>query len=115
VKRTARGYRLLDVMAIDTGHDPERARALKVAWLETALERLKSNAPGKFGYSVFAVSKSSLQRLHELHLEYVRAMQLVIARSEPSECVGLYCSQLLELGEQGGLSRPTAQKSRGSN
>lgn len=25
-------------------------------------------------------------------------MQEVIARSEPSECVGLYCSQLLDLG-----------------
>jgi hypothetical protein len=99
VKRTAHGYRLLDVMAIDTGQYPERARALRIAWLETALQRLKANTPGKFGYSVFAVSKASLLRLHDLHLEYVRAMQAVIASSAPSECVGLYCSQLLDLGE----------------
>jgi transcriptional regulator with XRE-family HTH domain len=101
VRRTARGYRLLDVMAIDTGQDPERARALKVAWLETALQRLKANTPGRFGYSVFAVSKADLLKLHGLHLQYVRAMQEVIARSDPSECVGLYCSQLLDLGEAG--------------
>ena len=40
VKRTPRGYRVLEVMAIDTGQYPERARALKIAWLETALQRL---------------------------------------------------------------------------
>jgi hypothetical protein len=105
VRRTARGYRLLAVMAIDTGHDPERARALRIAWLETALQRLKANTPGKFGYSVFAVSKASMLQLHNLHLEYVRAMQVVIARSNPSECVGLYCSQLLNLGDQAMGSR----------
>jgi hypothetical protein len=100
VRRTGRGYRLVDVMAIDTGHDPQRARALKVAWLETALLRLRANTPGRFGYSVFAVSKASLLELHDLHLQYVRAMQAVIARSEPTECVGLYCSQLLDLGDR---------------
>lgn len=40
-----------------------------------------------------------MQELHELHLQYVRAMQEVIMRSEPSECVGLYCSQLLDLAD----------------
>ena len=100
VRKTARGYRLHDVTAIDTGHDVERARALKIAWLETALARLKSDTPGRFGYSVFAVSKADLADLHDLHLQYVRAMQEVIARSAPSECVGLYCSQLLDLAER---------------
>jgi hypothetical protein len=99
VKRTARGYRLLEVMAIDTGQSPDRARDLKIAWLETALQRLRANTPGRFGYSVFAVSKATLRELHDLHLQYVRAMQLAIARSTPSECVGLYCSQLMDLGE----------------
>jgi hypothetical protein len=100
IEKTARGYRLRDVAAIDTGQDPERARALKIAWLETALERVKSDTPGRFGYSVFAVAKADLVRLHHLHLQYVRAMQELIARSTPSECVGLYCSQLLDLAEQ---------------
>ncbi|MEO8179071.1 MAG: DUF4423 domain-containing protein [Deltaproteobacteria bacterium] len=99
IKKTARGYRLREVTAIDTGQDPERARALKIAWLETALHRLKSDTPGRFGYSVFAISKVDLARLHDLHLQYVRAMQEVIASSAPSECVGLYCSQLIHLAE----------------
>jgi len=50
------------------------------------------------GYSVRRV-QGGMVELHDLHLQYVRAMQEVIARSEPSECVGLYCSQLLDLGE----------------
>lgn len=100
VKKTARGYRLREVIAIDTGQDQERARVLKIAWLDTARQRLEADTPGRFGYSVFAVSKADLAQLHQLHLQYVRAMQEVIARSTPSECVGLYCSQLLDLGER---------------
>jgi hypothetical protein len=46
-----------------------------------------------------SVLKADLGILHDLHMQYVRAMQEVIARSAPSECVGLYCSQLLDLGE----------------
>ena len=36
--------------------------------------------------------------LEALHLQYVRAMQAIIAESKPNQCVGLYCSQLLDLG-----------------
>jgi hypothetical protein len=99
VVKTSRGYRLREVTAIDTGRDPERARALKAAWIQTALARLQSSSGGRFGYSVFAVSRADFAQLHDLHLQYVRAMQNVIARSTPTECVGLYCSQLLDLGE----------------
>lgn len=49
------------------------------------------------GYSLFAISKRDLRRLRELHLEYVRAMQNVIAESTPGECVGLYNAQLMDL------------------
>lgn len=99
IKKTARGYRLREVTVIDTGQDPERARTLRIAWLETALDRLRANTPGRFGYSLFAVSKADLARLHDIHPQYVRAMQELIARSGPSECVGLYCSQLLDLAD----------------
>lgn len=64
-----------------------------------ALERLKQGAQGKYGWSLFSVSKADLARLHDLHLQYVRAMQEVIASSTPSECVGLYCAQLLDLSQ----------------
>jgi hypothetical protein len=80
--------------------DPELARRLKAAWTSTALERLQRSSPGNFGYSLFAVSRRDLQRLRDLHLEYVRAMQELIASSQPSECVGLYCAQLLDLGQE---------------
>ena len=86
-----------------------RAHALKVAWTTTALERMRRGAAGRFGYGLFAVSRADLQRLHALHLQYVRAMQEVVASSQPSECVALYCSQLLDLsGEplEGDAERP---------
>jgi hypothetical protein len=101
VAKTARGYRLREVTTVDTGQDPEAARALKVAWLETALQRLRTDAPGRFGYSVFAVSRADLARLHDVHQQYVRAMPEIIARSIPNECVGLYCSQLVNLAARG--------------
>jgi hypothetical protein len=37
------------------------------------------------------------RRLRELNPEYVRAMQYLIAQSQPGECVGLFCAQLLDL------------------
>jgi transcriptional regulator with XRE-family HTH domain len=83
--------------AVNTGTDPERAREARLAWTELALERQRSRAPGHFGYSLFAVSKADLRRLRDMHVEYLRAMQDVIAHSERSECVALFCSQMLDL------------------
>ncbi len=82
---------------VDTRADPRRAMGLKVAWTKVAVERLERGAPGTFGYSLFSIAKSDLRKLQDLHLEYVRAMQSLIARSQPADCVGLYCVQLLDL------------------
>jgi transcriptional regulator with XRE-family HTH domain len=100
VKKSRGRFVPREVTAIDTGSDPLRARELKLAWTRTALERLQSGADGSYGWSVFAVSKADLARLNHLHLAYVRAMREVIASSSPSECVGLYCAQLLDLGAE---------------
>jgi DNA-binding MarR family transcriptional regulator len=99
VYKQRRRYLPRDVLAVHTAHDPELARGLRREWTRTALSRLERGAPGSFGYSLFAVSKGDLRRLRELHLQYVRAMQELIARSQPNECVGLFCVQLLDLGE----------------
>jgi hypothetical protein len=98
VQRRRRGWKPKQVMTVDTNHDPLRARDVKLAWTKTALARLERNDPGSFGYSLFAISRADLARLEALHLQYVRAMQAIIAESRPNECVGLYCSQLLDLG-----------------
>jgi transcriptional regulator with XRE-family HTH domain len=93
-------------VAVDTGRDRARSLALKGAWMDVAQARLRVGAPGNFGYSLFAVSRADLRRLRDLHLEYVRAMQALIASSSPSECVGLYCSQLCDLNlENNALER----------
>jgi len=102
VKKTSRGYRLsTPSVAVDTGDDPRRAMGLRLAWAQTAVERQRQQRPGHYGYSLFAVSREDLRRLHQVHLQYVRVMQEIIAGSTQSDCVGLYCAQLLDLsGEE---------------
>ncbi|MGD8861754.1 MAG: DUF4423 domain-containing protein [Myxococcales bacterium] len=100
VRRVRQRYRPTRVQLVDTRVDPDRARGLKGHWARTAVERLEAGVDGSFGYSLFAVSRADLQRLRDLHMQYVRAMQTVIAESDAPQCVGLYCSQLLDLGEE---------------
>lgn len=99
IKRVRSGFAPRMVESIDVGADPERAHALRVAWTSTALKRLTKKKPGKFVWTVFAVSKADLARMHALHLSYLRAMQELFASSTSNDCVGLYCAQLLDLGE----------------
>lgn len=88
------------VMAVNTGADLARAHAARVAWTRLAVERMESKSPGHYGYSLFAISRADLRKLRDLHVEYLRAMQDIIANSKNSECVALFCSQLLDLSTQ---------------
>jgi len=114
IRRHRGKWQVERVLAVDTSADPLRSRALKHAWIEVAAERMGAGVPGSYGYSVFAVSRQDLRRLGELHLQYVRAMQSLIAQSTPAECVGLYCAQLIDLGVRpdagaaAGTATPTA-------
>jgi DNA-binding transcriptional ArsR family regulator len=100
-----------NVTSVNTGRDQERARRLKGHWSRVAVERLEQGGPGMSGYTLFAISRADLQRLRELQLEYVRAMQAIVTRSEPNECVGLYCVHLLDLraGEGNALAPPNTR------
>jgi hypothetical protein len=82
---------------LDTSRDPERARDLKLAWCDSAVNRLRAGQGGHFGYSVFSVSRDDLLKLRDLHLEYLRAMLQVIRNSTSPDRVALYCVQLLDL------------------
>lgn len=117
VRRVRGRYELREVLSVNTGRDVERARALKATWTEEALRRLNRGQAGLFGYSVFAVGRQELLRLRELQLEYVRAMEAVIAGSGANDCVGLYCVQLLDLDASAqnalGAAQPPVAKSDG--
>lgn len=97
VKKRRGRFAVTSVQRVDTRSDPVRARALKAAWFNVALDRCRAGAPGSYGFSLFAVSKAEMQSLRDLHLDYVRAMQAIIAQSSSGGCVGLYCAQLLDL------------------
>lgn len=98
VKPTATGWAPVQTLVVDTGIDPARSRALRLAWAKTAIARLEGEAPGYSGYAVFSISRSDLRRLRDIQLAFIREMQAVIAKSQPSECVALFCAQLLDLG-----------------
>ncbi len=97
VKKRAGRFAATGVQRVDTRSDPVRARQLKAAWFNVALDRCRAGAPGSYGFSLFAVSRAELVRLRDLQLDYVRAMQAIIAQSTQGECVALYCAQLLDL------------------
>jgi hypothetical protein len=97
IVKTAGKWRLDQRLSVETSQDPRRSRQLKGAWANVAVARLHAGAPGSYGYSLFAVSAADLRHLRDLHLDYVRAMQSVIAASSPGLCVGLYCAQMLDL------------------
>jgi transcriptional regulator with XRE-family HTH domain len=94
------------VERVDTGKDPERARALKLHWTHVAVERAASGGPGSFGYSLFEVSRADLQKLAALHVDYVRAMQHIVSNSRGTECIGLYCAQLFDLAARDNALAP---------
>jgi transcriptional regulator with XRE-family HTH domain len=82
---------------VDTSLDPERARTLKATWIRAAADRLEAGNPGAFAYSVFEVSAADLLRLREVQLQYLREMLSIIGASQGTQCVGLFCAQLLDL------------------
>jgi transcriptional regulator with XRE-family HTH domain len=97
VRWDGRRYRVGEPSALDTRQDPARSRALKVFWLEQAERRLRNVQPGFFSYNLFAVSEQDFTRIRELHLRYYRELRQIVASSQPSERVGLFCAQLLPL------------------
>jgi transcriptional regulator with XRE-family HTH domain/DNA-binding transcriptional regulator YiaG len=100
IVRTGSKWTPLPATAVTTGGDPTTRGLVTRAWMNVAAERLQRGAPGHYGYSVFAASRSDLRKLRELHMAYLREMQSIIARSTPNECVGLLCLQLLDLSER---------------
>jgi DNA-binding transcriptional ArsR family regulator len=98
-RRGARRFEPKQVLRVDTRQDPERGRALKLAWTRLATRKLARGHPGSFGFSLFAISKADLRKLRDLQQQYVRAMQSLIASSRATDCVGLYCTQLLDLDD----------------
>jgi DNA-binding transcriptional regulator YiaG len=96
-QRTKRGWRAVEVAAVDTRRTPETARQLKSFWAGVALDRLRAGADGSWAYNVFSVSEDQLRRITELHNAYFQALRAVVAEDEPPECVALVHLQLLRL------------------
>jgi hypothetical protein len=99
VRRHRNSWRIIKQQTVNTAQDPQRAQMLKAFWFQVATDRVRTHAPGFFGYTLFAISEQDLRRLREVQLEYIRQMQAIIAESAPGERVGLYAVQLLDLAK----------------
>ena len=84
---------------VDTRAHPARGRRLKAEWLKVALQRMEAGVGGVFGYNLMSLSRADLARLREMHLEYFRSMQALVADSAPSECVVLFNADLFALDD----------------
>lgn len=97
--RSANGYRVQAIQAVDFRRDPQSAQQLKAFWAQLAADRTRQARPGLFAYTVFAVSRADLARLIDLQRAYLREMRTIVAQSEPSEVVALANFQLFSLGD----------------
>ncbi|MDD9943854.1 MAG: DUF4423 domain-containing protein [Myxococcales bacterium] len=98
VRKASSGYRARPTARVETSTDPVRARGLKAAWVRAAAERLETGAPGLFGYTLFEINRKDLERVMALQRDCARAVRAIIRDSQDTDCVGLYCVQLLDLG-----------------
>jgi transcriptional regulator with XRE-family HTH domain len=97
IHKRERKWSVRSGVATDLRAETVRLRELKRFWLDVAQDRLTAGADGTFGFNLFACSEADLVVLREMYLAFFQQMQARIARSEPSECVALYSTQLLRL------------------
>ncbi|MFK7930413.1 MAG: helix-turn-helix domain-containing protein [Myxococcota bacterium] len=85
-------------LSIATRAEPAELRALGAFWTEVSLARQR--APRRqgdlFSYNLFSVSKSDLDRIRRLHLDYFREVRSIVAASEPCEAVAMIQVHLME-------------------
>ena len=79
--------------------DPDTHRAWLRHWWQVAAER--TGAESVANVNVFACSRADLQRIRELQAATFQEIRGIIARSEPSETVGLLIWQTTELASGG--------------
>jgi transcriptional regulator with XRE-family HTH domain len=99
IHRRERKWTVRPSITVDLRAETTRLRELKSFWIDVARERLLAGSDGSFGFNLFACSEADLVALRELYLAFFQDMQARIARSEPSECVALFSTQLLRLSK----------------
>lgn len=92
-------WNVQDTGTVDLRVEKRRINELKAFWLEVAKTRLQQGHDGIFGFNLFAVSQRDLDELHQMHVEHFQRMRARIARSQPSEAVALFSTQLLRLDD----------------
>lgn len=97
VRRVGARLELSDVQTLDLRLEVERLRALKLFWIDVARARLASEHEGTFGFNLFAIAESDLAQVRTLYLEFYQRVQAIVARSDPTQAVVLWNTQLLRL------------------
>jgi transcriptional regulator with XRE-family HTH domain len=89
-----------ELLTVDTREDPERDRALKIHWAETALQRMKNRTfagDGLFSYNLFAISDEQYEEIRQLHLEYYHRVRAIVDAARSADRVVVVNLQLVPL------------------
>lgn len=89
-----------ELLTVDTREDPERDRALKIHWAETALQRMKDGSfasDGLFSYNLFAISNEQYEAIRQLHLEYYHRVRALVDAARGADRVVVMNLQLVPL------------------
>jgi hypothetical protein len=70
-------------------HDP------RGFWIDVAHQSWERQVPGAYSYNICSLSKADFERLRTLYRRFFSEMQELVARSSPSECVALICTQMV--------------------
>lgn len=95
--RRGHRYEVAETQMVDTRNEPERARALRRFWSETAAERGGAQDKDVLAFALGSVALADVERLRDLHRRYYAELRELIAASEPAEAVVLATVNLVRM------------------
>jgi transcriptional regulator with XRE-family HTH domain len=80
---------------LDTRTVKQRAHDPRGFWIDVAHQSWERQVPGAYSYNICSLSAADYERLRMLYRRFFSEMQELVARSAPSECVALICTQMV--------------------
>lgn len=88
-------WRVREQRTLDTRTVKQRTHDPRGFWIDVAHQNWERQVPGVYSYNVCSLSLADFERLRALYRRFFAEMQELVARSTPSECVALICTQMV--------------------
>lgn len=80
---------------LDTRTVKQRTHDPRGFWIDVARQSWERQVPGAYSYNICSLSRADYEHLRVLYRRFFSEMQELVARSTPSECVALICTQMV--------------------